>query len=292
MNASRNATEDVFTAQDGTTHRYNTTLRSVFDQELTSSQSFALQVGSVAHNVTPTLLLGGYVEGRFFDQPALFNMSDPDGAAIDGIGLSVYGDSAFSNQGDFDGKTLKGYLNGTTRRKVRFDPGVTYLHLPRETCDAFARYLPIKYSSDLDLYLWDTSAANYMSVVNTTHYVDFSLTTGSSAPGATIKVPLALLHLNLSAPIVQETVPYFPCRPYSTANSTEPVILGRAFLQAAYMAVNWDTHMMAIGQAPGPNMVCYSPLGVLEKWANVFGRRTREISRFQKSRRRRSVMAL
>ena len=68
----------------------------------------------------------------------------------------------------------------------------------------------------------------------------------------TIKVPFQLLNLTLEAPISSEPTQYFPCRsPLAGGGYT----LGRAFLQAAFVGVDWnsDTGSWFLAQAPGPN---------------------------------------
>jgi hypothetical protein len=61
------------------------------------------------------------------------------------------------------------------------------------------------------------------------------------------------LNLTLQAPLVDADTPYFPCMP--TSNN---YLLGRSFLQAAFVAVNWGTGEGAgnwfLAQAPGPNV--------------------------------------
>lgn len=49
-----------------------------------------------------------------------------------------------------------------------------------------------------------------------------------------IKVPFALLNLTLDYPLVDRPTPYFPCMPTNRTYG-----LGRAFLQAAFVGVNW-----------------------------------------------------
>jgi len=60
-----------------------------------------------------------------------------------------------------------------------------------------------------------------------------------------------LLNLTLTNPLVDNNTQYFPCYPTETDFG-----LGRAFLQAAFMAVNWGTKGTGswfLAQAPGPN---------------------------------------
>ncbi|KAK3377745.1 hypothetical protein B0H63DRAFT_525018 [Podospora didyma] len=72
-----------------------------------------------------------------------------------------------------------------------------------------------------------------------------------------IKIPFKLLNLTLTAPLVDRPTPYFPCSlPTldSTGDSPSTFRLGRAFLQAAFIGVNWlsPASMFFLAQAPGP----------------------------------------
>ncbi|KAJ5158054.1 uncharacterized protein N7500_007705 [Penicillium coprophilum] len=71
---------------------------------------------------------------------------------------------------------------------------------------------------------------------------------GVKTEDITIKVPFALLNLTLEAPLVTASTQYFPCM---GTNSTPA--LGRAFLQAAFVGVNWSKKSWFLAQAPGPD---------------------------------------
>ena len=74
----------------------------------------------------------------------------------------------------------------------------------------------------------------------------------STTQNFTINVPFMLLNLTLDAPLAQKPTPYFPCSP-----TPSKYLLGRAFLQAAFLGVNWqhnDTGPWFLAQAPGPNI--------------------------------------
>lgn len=69
----------------------------------------------------------------------------------------------------------------------------------------------------------------------------------------TINVPFKLLNLTLQEPLVHTPTQYFPCRPLIGGGS---YTLGQAFLQAAFVGVNWGTDLNGVwflAQAPGPN---------------------------------------
>src|SRR5690606_21047952 len=100
-----------------------------------------------------------------------------------------------------------------------------------------------------NLYLWDTSDRSY-SIVNSSIALEFNFT-HTAKENNSIRVPLRLLHLTLSPPLVKEEKPYFPCRP---TKNFEDYALGRSFLQAAYIGMNWHQKLFWMGQAPGPKI--------------------------------------
>ena len=257
---------DRYADRNATTATYNSTLASFVTDEVAASRSFAIQIGSVAPFIEPTLLIGGYDANLFLSEPALINIFDPNGAALRGLQMSVKsGEIAFQNAEDFDdGSFLRDAITWKFAPTdnpwaLRFEPSLPYIYLPRDACNRLARYLPVTFDPDLQLYLWDTknSSNNYTQILTSPHFIDFVLESASDdAVATTISVPLALLNLTLTAPILngsdgETRKQYFPCRPLDTPNNT--AVLGRAFLQAAYLAVNWENGMMAVGQAPGPD---------------------------------------
>lgn len=84
----------------------------------------------------------------------------------------------------------------------------------------------------------------------------------------TIKVPFALLNLTLIQPIIDTPTQYLPLRPGQGPSGSYE--LGRAFLQAAFIGVNWQTAQgdgdgaWFLAQAPGPNTPSKNPLTVID----------------------------
>ena len=134
---------------------------------------------------------------------------------------------------------------------VSLDPTQPYLYLPNSTCAAIAQNLPLTYMPQYDLYIWNTNDSRYTDTVTSPTY--FSFTFRGSATNLTIKVPFQLLKLTLDASLVGTATPYFPCQP---PKPFRPYSLGRAFLQAAFIGVDWDKQPVGewyLAQAPGPN---------------------------------------
>jgi hypothetical protein len=62
----------------------------------------------------------------------------------------------------------------------------------------------------------------------------------STSQNITINVPFGLLNLTLTTPIVANPTQYFPLRPGQGPSGSYE--LGRAFMQAAFVGVNWITN--------------------------------------------------
>lgn len=148
--------------------------------------------------------------------------------------------------------------------EVRVTPIEPYLYLPPSTCQAIAAELPVSYNAALGLYLWETTSSLYENIVSSPSYLGFTFRYGgggSDAQNLTIKVPFMLLNLTLEPPLVAAPVPYFPCSPITSGYMQ----LGRAFLQAAFMGINFRENYAGswfLAQAPGPNISSPNIVGI------------------------------
>jgi hypothetical protein len=205
----------------------------------------------VEPNVTGSLVLGGYDASRCLTTPIISSSLTVE--LLD-IALNVSsGGFAYTN-------ASSGYLPGLLRANgssvssvnVYPRPGVPYLYLPQDTCDAIAAHLPVTYNSDFGLYFWNTDQPTYQHIIQSPHYLAFTFAS-ESGQNSTIKVPFALLNLTLSSPVISSATQYFPCSPFQPADTG--YTLGNAFLQAAFLAQNWQTNKLFLAQAPGPDFL-------------------------------------
>ncbi|KAF3054211.1 hypothetical protein E8E11_012027 [Didymella keratinophila] len=220
-----------------------------FNESKTSSFSYGLHIGSAFHNYVGSLIFGGYDKGRLIGPYTSFNKAP---TLLD-VSLGVItGGSPW----EFTNKTglLLSNTSQPTTLEALPDPRQTYIHLPGKTCEEIAKNLPVTFDTKLKYWLWDTSKPEYTTIVSSPAYLGFTF---PPAPGAsanvTIKVPLSLLNLTLDRPITQKPTPYFPCQSYEPSNGN-PYILGRAFLQAAFLGRNWNRQISWLAQAPGPGV--------------------------------------
>ncbi|GAB7354269.1 hypothetical protein MBLNU459_g4798t2 [Dothideomycetes sp. NU459] len=236
-----------WTSTNGSTISMNRQLPAAYNQSIIPSNSYGIHVGAASQNVSGSLVLGGYDRSRCLTSPIITSSSAFELSDI-GIGVET-GGSAFLG-------TVNGSASGllkpssSTGLTVKPNPGVPYLYLPQDTCDAIASHLPVTFNPDLGLYTWNTDDPAFSKIVNSPSYLSFTFK--SSGDNNTIYVPFALLNLTLESPIVNSATQYFPCSPYSPS-AKQAYHLGRAFLQAAFLAKNWATDTIWLAQAPGPD---------------------------------------
>lgn len=232
--------------------KINTTFISsyLFEQGGIPSYSYGLHIGSAALQIPGSLFLGGYDQNRAIGEVSAQPFSSgsfPIGLLDIGIGVAEGGSPwDYSNKVDLLAHTNSSLASGLN---VIVDPSNPYLYLPQSSCDAIAAELPVTYQPNYGLYFWNTSDAQYDRVVTSPSYLKFVFRKdGLNNKKITIKVPFALLNLTLEAPLVETPMQYFPCM---ATNSTPA--LGRAFLQAAFIGVNWlGPQKWYMAQAPGP----------------------------------------
>ncbi|KAL8992900.1 MAG: hypothetical protein Q9169_006754 [Polycauliona sp. 2 TL-2023] len=248
----------VFANSDGTPKANASLLpAAIYQAGDISSNSFGLHIGSVAMGIPLSLWLGGYDSSRVLGSVS----SQPytgDQFLIDllEVGLGVdNGASPFPFPQKQD-VLREGNDTIGDSVQVSLEPLAPYLHLPQSTCDAIASYLPVSYQSKYNLYFWNTTDPLYEPLVRSPSFLSFTFR-APSLPEAklTIKVPFQLLNLTLQAPMIDTPTQYFPCRSPAFGTHPSAYALGRAFLQAAFLAVKWDPNngQWSLSQAPGPD---------------------------------------
>ncbi|OQE88333.1 hypothetical protein PENNAL_c0017G01147 [Penicillium nalgiovense] len=228
----------------------------------TPSYSYGIHIGSAKLGIPGSAWLGGYDSNRIMGetsaQPFTPFTTNPGGNLVIGlrdIGLGVATGGSPWSYNQKSGLLSASNSSLTAPVTVELDFTRPYLYLPRSTCDNIASALPVTFNSDLGLYFWNTDDGNYRKIVTSPAYLSFLFEKDSTNnKNITIKVPFALLNLTLEAPLVSEETPYFPCYPSDNIYS-----LGRAFLQAAFVAEDFGTGdgygTWFLAQAPGPGLV-------------------------------------
>ncbi|KAF7713197.1 Uncharacterized protein PECH_001589 [Penicillium ucsense] len=220
------------------------------DNGVIPSYSYGMHIGSATLNIPPSLHLGGYDKSRVIgdvsSQPVKGGSCPIQ--LID-ISLGVGNGGSPWNTSSTTGLLAQGNSSMASGLMVDVDPADPYIFLPKSSCDAIAARLPVTYDAELGLYFWNTASSLYKQITTSPSFMAFTfLKNGVNTAQFSVKVPFALLNLTLQAPLVAQPTPYFPCM----GTDSQPV-LGRAFLQAAFIGVHWADARWFLAQAPGPD---------------------------------------
>ena len=214
------------------------------------SSSYGLHIGSASLNYSGSLILGGYDSGR-----AIGPLLSTSGLTLLDVMIGVE-----AGRSPFPFSSQSGLLITTTGSTaaqpipVSLEPTFPYIFLPQQTIDSITRQLPVFFEATSRYYLWNTSDSSYSEIVKSASYLGFVFQDPTViGANVTIKVPFMLLNLQLEASVsgLEYAASYFPLQPMQPLpNIDYTYILGRAFLQAAF--VGFNTNASWVAQAPGP----------------------------------------
>lgn len=195
------------------------------------------------------MVLGGFDEAAFDANDAAF-LVDP------GTGLTVHMSSLVVSN------TLVGTmsvpLNGTTVA-MSVDSAFSELWLPPAVCNSLAHALNLTLDPSTGRYLIDQDT--HSNLVAASPEFTFTLAANdSSAQAVDIVLPWSAFDQLLLPPIYQSAVPYFPLRQTPKGSTS---VLGRTFLQEAYVVVDWERGNFTLAQARSesatPSVVAIMP---------------------------------
>lgn len=232
-------------------------LSSTPSSSQTPSNSFGLHIGSARFKISGALHLGGYDQNRVIgDVSTQGNVGlDPYNIDLTDIGLEVLDGESPWNISSIDGLLANWNSSISSSLPVAIASYAPYLNLPQSTCDAIAAWLPVTYQPKYGLYFWNVNDPQYQRIISSPSVLSFTFRKDqSNSKNITINVPFLLLNLTLDAPLIATPTQYFPCN----AQSRGSYMLGRAFLQAAFIGTNWEASSGQgswwLAQAPGPNI--------------------------------------
>jgi hypothetical protein len=116
------------------------------------------------------------------------------------------------------------------------DSTLPYLVLPSDICDQFIRSFNLGYDKTTGLYTINGTAHERNQQQNATVSFKIGKDSKNSAESSTIVFPYDAFYLQASDPIYPNTTNYFPIRKSSNGIN----ILGRTFLQEAYIIVDYE----------------------------------------------------
>jgi len=144
--------------------------------------------------------------------------------------------------------TLQGTLSaafGLPSLQMAIDTGVSQLWLPKVICDKLAEALGLTFDPSTELYLVnETTRAKLLDLAP-----EFTFTLAANATSSetvNIVLPYAAFDLAVGQPFYNTSRHYFPIR---RAADEKLYVLGRTFLQEAYLVVDWERGNFSLSQA-------------------------------------------
>ncbi|KAI8281374.1 hypothetical protein K4K60_004202 [Colletotrichum sp. SAR11_57] len=215
------------------------------------SYSYGYTAGAYYKGTSGTpcsVTLGGYDSSRFVPHNTEFSLDPSDGlphALVRGIEVTVGEGKAVP--GGWGSRTQI-LSNMTTSFSAMIDSSTPYLWLPDAICDQFAAALNLTYNNTFNLY----------TVTNEHHDNTDDFGHPLTVPGVVnITITAAAFAQVLRYPFMDEAikygdpaVPYFPLR--RASNFTNTLIIGRSFLQEAYLITKYDSGVFSLHQAVFP----------------------------------------
>ncbi|KAF2659725.1 acid protease [Lophiostoma macrostomum CBS 122681] len=135
--------------------------------------------------------------------------------------------------------------NSTDSFNAVIDSELPYLEMPENICDNFADKFQLTYDEEHNLYTVSSSAHNHNTQQNATVAFKIGRDLASTNTATTIQLPYAAFDLQGSAPLFTNTTQYFPLRRATTGQN----VLGRAFLQEAYIIVDYENWRFTVAPA-------------------------------------------
>ncbi|KAF2196955.1 acid protease [Delitschia confertaspora ATCC 74209] len=233
-----------------------TFLQNFANNSLIPSLSYGYTAGAYYRNnngVVGNLVLGGYDHSRFTDLGVSIFM--PSNLSLV-VGVQYVG---YRNTDVVDYSFTQSSKSFTTGFYATIDSTLPYLWLPDEICDQFAEKFHLQWDSDQKLYTVNDAAHDQNIKENA--FVSFRIGKNAQASNdnnfTSITLPYAAFDLTAEWPLVNETTKYFPLK----RSPTQQYVLGRAFLQEAYLIVDYDHKNFTVAPAnfsdpmPEPHIV-------------------------------------
>ena len=220
--------EDIFTY-----------IESLKDKRRIPSLSLGYTAGNKYRGkyVYGSLTLGGYDSSLRLPNPLLIPFTGDDPSR----NIRVNIQAIFAK--DQAGKTTS-LLDSNIVATI--DPAVSMLWLPASVCKAFEDEFGLDWDPESNLYLVDDDTHNQLRKQNAS--VTFKLS-NQTADGSTAEITLPYNSFDLEVkppyPGISSQQQYFPLQ--RAANESQ-IVLGRTFLQEAYVTIDWDRRNFSISQ--------------------------------------------
>lgn len=203
--------------------------------------------------VPGSLILGGYDQSQVTGSPLKFNFAQDVSRQLVVAVQSISWTPGSSSQGG--GNLLPSSILALV------DSMVPQFYLPLEACQEFEKAFGLVWDATKSMYPVDGPLHDKLTQQNPR--VTFALGNGlNGGETVSISLPYAAFDLTMSSPPAANATRYFPL--LRAANSTQ-YTLGRAFLQEAYLIVDWERATFSLSQTvfqdnPTPNIKQIDPL--------------------------------
>ncbi|KAK7981795.1 hypothetical protein PG996_009483 [Apiospora saccharicola] len=210
-----------------------------------------------------SVTLGGYDKNRFVPHATNFNLNiDREiEVLVRGISAQVTNPDRAPNKWGSASRTLLSFNESV---KAVIDTTTPYLWLPTPVCEHFAKALGLKWNETFGLYMYSDDGI-FDSFQRPDLSFTFTLTSSDNIDnfGHPLDVPGAV-NITISANAFAQTlrfpfqnlfsygdaaVPYFPLKRHDNASQA---IIGRAFMQEAYLITNYESSTFSVHKALFP----------------------------------------
>jgi hypothetical protein len=235
----------------------NSYLTSLSDKALISSPAWAYTAGAAYRGRSPaSLTLGGYDPSRFVGP---------------GISMDMYADDSRPLTVAVKSMTARNTLAGNVALNTGgfyylLDSAVPHIWVPQEDIPRWVAAFGLIYDSTTELFLVNDTTHNRLRALNPNVTFTLSQYTGYNLRTLDITLPYAAFDLQASYPYYVNATNYFPIR--SAANSTQ-YIMGRTFLQEAYIIADYERGNFTVAQAQPPSDANPSQLVTITQPNNV-----------------------
>jgi hypothetical protein len=210
------------------------------------SSSYGFTAGAFYRNggngATGSMVFGGYDQARLImkNSVSVPMPSNQNNTLLVGVNSIVYTpqQSVEPTSASFTDPTKDGFL-------AAIDSTLPYLVLPNNICDQFVEKFSLGFDATTGLYTINSTAHERNKQQNATVTFVVSAQTKNSASTSTIVFPYDAFHLQATDPIYTNTTDYFPIRKSDNGR----YILGRTFLQEAYIIVDYERGNFTVAPA-------------------------------------------
>ncbi|OCK83461.1 acid protease [Lepidopterella palustris CBS 459.81] len=214
-------------------------LRNMSTPIPTTSWSYTAGAYNLAPKVFGSLTIAGYDTTRFVPN----NVTFPFGADIS-LDFQVAVQSITTNI------TSKPLLNAGIISYI--DTLIPEIWLPLDSCKLFEDAFGLVWDNTTELYLMNSTL--HLSLLAENPTVTFNVGPAVTGESVSIVMPYWNFYLTAATPNMNSSTLYFPLK--RAANDSQ-YILGRTFLQSAYLSANYDRNTFNLSQAlyPGSSVV-------------------------------------